>query len=121
MISLQKGEESAQLKDLGWDFIDWMEECEDFLDTAGLINELDLVISVDTSVAHLAGALGKPVWLLNRFESEWRWMLERTDSPWYPGMKIFRQQELGNWESAINLVAEELVTLTRIRRHKIQS
>ncbi len=113
LVSLQKGEYAAQLKETGWKVLDWMDLCGDYLDTAALVDELDLVISVDTSVAHLAGALGKPVWLLNRFESEWRWMLDRGDSPWYPTMKIFRQKESGDWESVIRQVADELARLTR--------
>jgi hypothetical protein len=66
------------------------------------------VISVDTSVAHLAGALGKPVWLLNRFDTCWRWMTGRDDSPWYPTMKIFRQPAPGDWESVLAQVRVEL-------------
>jgi ADP-heptose:LPS heptosyltransferase len=66
------------------------------------------VISVDTSVAHLAGALGKPVWLLNRFDTCWRWMTERDDSPWYPTMKIFRQPVAGDWDSVLAQVRAEL-------------
>lgn len=81
--------------------IDWMAECADLLDTAALIDALDLVISVDTAVAHLAGALAKPVWLLNRYESEWRWLLDREDAPWYPGMRIFRQPAPGDWDTVI--------------------
>ncbi|MGZ5801261.1 MAG: glycosyltransferase family 9 protein [Burkholderiaceae bacterium] len=88
--------------------IDWTEELTDFSDTAALISQLDLVISVDTAVAHLAGAMGKPVWLMNSFESEWRWMMERSDSPWYPGMRIFRQPKPGDWETVIQQVATEL-------------
>jgi hypothetical protein len=84
--------------------LDWSDEITDFADTAGLISQLDLVISVDTAVAHLAGAMGKPVWLLNSFESEWRWMQDRTDSAWYPSMRIFRQTESGNWNSVIREV-----------------
>jgi tetratricopeptide (TPR) repeat protein len=102
-ISLQKGE---AIRDAA--LMDWMEECADFLDTAALVQQLDLVISVDTAVAHLTGALGKPVWLLNRYESEWRWLLQREDSPWYPTMRIFRQPALHDWESVIAQVAEEL-------------
>jgi len=102
-ISLQKGETENHGA-----LLDWMAECEDFLDTAALVQQLDLVISVDTAVAHLAGALGRPVWLLNRFESEWRWMLEREDSPWYPTLRIFRQPALHDWGSVIQRVAEEL-------------
>lgn len=110
-VSLQKGEESLQLKELGWNFHNRMDECNNFLDTAALVDQLDLVISVDTSVAHLAGALGKPVWLLNRYESEWRWLLDRTDSPWYPTMRIFRQAERGDWDKILKRVSEELLKL----------
>ena len=107
-VSLQKGEDADQLKGSGWKVHDWMDECEDFLDTAAVIEQLDLVISVDTAVAHLAGALGKPVWMLNRFESEWRWMLEREDSPWYPTMRIFRQSRSGDWDDVVARVASAL-------------
>jgi len=107
-VSLQKGEDADQLKGSGWKVHDWMDECEDFLDTAAVIEQLDLVISVDTAVAHLAGALGKPVWMLNRFESEWRWMLEREDSPWYPTMRIFRQSSSGDWDDVVARVASAL-------------
>jgi tetratricopeptide (TPR) repeat protein len=110
-ISLQKGEKSGQFAELDKDCIDYMEMCHDYLDTAALIMELDLVISVDTSVAHLAGALGKPVWLMNRFGSEWRWMLNREDSPWYPTMRIFNQEEPGNWTPVIEDIAIELKRL----------
>lgn len=75
-----------------------------FLDTAALIQALDLVISVDTAVAHLAGALGKPVWLLLPFAPDWRWGLEQENSPWYPTMRIFRQQKLGDWAAVIDQV-----------------
>jgi ADP-heptose:LPS heptosyltransferase len=67
-----------------------------------------LVITVDTAVAHLAGAMGKPVWLLLQHSPDWRWFLDRSDSPWYPTMKLFRQTERGNWETPILRVAEEL-------------
>jgi Flp pilus assembly protein TadD len=107
-ISLQKGEDPRRLHECDDSIIDWMMHCDDFLDTAALVQQLDLVISVDTAVAHLAGALGRPVWLLNRFESEWRWMLEREDSPWYPTMRIFRQPTYDDWESVLDRAAAEL-------------
>ena len=113
LVSLQKGKEADQAKALAWDLYDCMHECKDFLDTAALIEQLDLVISVDTSVAHLAGALGKPVWLLNCFESEWRWMRDRDDSPWYPSMRIFRQKQRGAWDEVIKQVAEQLETFVQ--------
>ena len=69
----------------------------DFADTAGLISQLDLVITVDTAVAHLAGAMGKKVWVLLPFVPDWRWLLDREDSPWYPTMRLFRQKVKGDW------------------------
>jgi tetratricopeptide (TPR) repeat protein len=80
----------------------------DFGDTAAAIEQCDLVISVDTAVAHLAGALGKPVWILLPFAADWRWLRERNDSPWYPTARLFRQSRLGDWESVIAKVAREL-------------
>jgi hypothetical protein len=114
-ISLQKGDAAAQLPLVRWPVSDFMEQCCDMLDTAALISHLDLVISVDTSVVHLAGALGCPVWLLNRQGSEWRWMLDRSDSPWYPSMKIFQQKELGNWAPVIAEVAHALSLLVNVK------
>ncbi|WP_277057257.1 tetratricopeptide repeat-containing glycosyltransferase family protein [Trichlorobacter lovleyi] len=80
----------------------------DFADTAALICQLDLVISVDTAVAHLAGALGIPTWLLLPFAADWRWLEGRADSPWYPTMTLFRQSEPGNWASVVKLVCDRL-------------
>jgi Tfp pilus assembly protein PilF len=96
---------------------DWMEHVDDFGDTADLINHLDLVISVDTSVAHLAGALGKPCWNLVRFNGYWPWMLHAagSDGPqptlWYPSMQIYQQAELGDWEPVIMRVRDDLFEL----------
>jgi tetratricopeptide (TPR) repeat protein len=84
------------------------ETLEDFADTAALIDNLDLVICVDTSVAHVAGALGKPVWILNRHDGCWRWLRERGDSPWYPTARLFRQPTLGDWASVVEQVKREL-------------
>jgi len=83
-------------------------EVRDFADTAALVAQMDLVISVDTSVAHLAGAMGKPVWLLVPFSPDWRWLLERDDSPWYPSMRLFRQTAIGDWDSVVRLIRSEL-------------
>jgi tetratricopeptide (TPR) repeat protein len=80
-----------------------------FTDTAAIVENLDLVISVDTSVAHLAGALGKPTWLLLPYSPDWRWLLNREDSPWYPTMRLFRQPATGDWDSVLTKVSEELV------------
>ncbi len=85
----------------------------DFTDTAAIISQLDLVITVDTSVAHLAGAIGKPVWLLLSYIPDWRWLLEREDSPWYPTMKLFRQPSLGDWDSVFHKLKTSLQTLSQ--------
>ncbi len=97
--------------------IDLMGDCGDLLDTAACISSLDLVISVDTAVAHLAGATGKPVWLMNRFESEWRWMKERDDSPWYPSMRIFTQKRPRDWDEVVSRMKNELSILLRTGSH----
>lgn len=110
-VCLQKGERAAQSQMLGLRMIDYMEDCRDMLDSGALILNLDLVISVDTSVVHLAAALGCPTWLLNRHESEWRWLLDRQDSPWYPGLRIFHQSTPSDWTTAITEVAEALSAL----------
>jgi hypothetical protein len=81
-----------------------------FADTAALMAQLDLVISVDTSVAHLAGALARPVWLLLAFAPDWRWLLERDDSPWYPTMRLFRQPAPGDWTSVVQAVRAALAS-----------
>jgi tetratricopeptide (TPR) repeat protein/glycosyltransferase involved in cell wall biosynthesis len=100
-ISLQKGGGRADLERLGdrlpVGFRDVGDELDDLADTAAVVTQLDLVIAVDSAVAHLAGALGRTVWTMVRAESEWRWMLERTDSPWYPTMRLFRQKRAGDW------------------------
>jgi len=93
------------------------EHLDDFLDTASLASEMDFIISVDTSVAHLAGALGKPVWVLLSFFADFRWLRERQDSPWYPTARLFRQTALGDWDNVVSLVNDALIstvyTLTR--------
>ena len=118
--SLQKGQPAqSELADLlaqGWrgpHLIDWTHLLEDFSDTAALIEQMDLVISVDTSTAHLAGALGKPVWILNRFDSCWRWLRERADSPWYPSARLYRQERYGDWDGVLQKVARDLAALPR--------
>lgn len=84
----------------------------DMADTAALLSHLDLVIAADTSVAHLAGAFGKPVWILLPFAPDWRWLLERQDSPWYPSMRLFRQTKPGDWAGVIEAVRLALVEKT---------
>lgn len=105
LVSLQMGRKPAAT---GLQLHDWTAEITDFADTAGLVAGLDLVISVDTAVAHLAGALGRPVWLLNRFDTCWRWLQNREDSPWYPSLRQFRQVVPGDWSSVIARVTEAL-------------
>ena len=86
---------------------------QDYDDTAALIECLDLVITVDTSVAHLAGALGKPVWILLPSNPDWRWLLQREDSPWYPTARLFRQARINDWNNPISNVASALVEFLR--------
>ncbi|MBU3560439.1 tetratricopeptide repeat protein [Polynucleobacter hallstattensis] len=114
--SLQKGEpaesELIQSGNQYWNpsnFYNFVSELDDFSDTAALIANLDLIISVDTSTAHLAAAMGKPIWLLNRFDTCWRWLVDRKDSPWYPTMTLYQQEEMGNWEGVIERVKGDLV------------
>ncbi len=104
-FSLQKGGPAARAD---FPLTDFMSEMADFADTAALIANLDLVISVDTAVVHLAAALGKPVWLLDRFDSCWRWLTGRRDSPWYPGLRLYRQPQPGDWESVLAEVTRDL-------------
>jgi hypothetical protein len=80
----------------------------DFGDTAAVLSLADLVITVDTAVAHLAGALGRPVWVLLPYSPDFRWLLEREDSPWYPGARLFRQPSMGDWDSVIARVQESI-------------
>lgn len=112
-ISLQKGEPAAQTANppRGMALHDFTTDLHDFADTAALVDGLDLVISVDTAVAHLAGAPGKQVWLLNRFDTDWRWLLNRDDSPWYPTLRQFRQPSPGNWNSVIRRMRDALQRL----------
>jgi len=94
------------------------ESIKDFADTAAIISSLDLVISSDTSTVHLAGALGKPVWILLHFVPDWRWMLDRPDSPWYPTATLFRQPERGDWATVVAEVGRELESWFVAMRHQ---
>jgi hypothetical protein len=109
-FSLQKGEGAEQAKNppKGMKLVDLTDELKDFADTAALISNLDMVISVDTVVVHLAGALAKPVWTMLPFVPDWRWLLNRDDSPWYPTMRLFRQPQMGDWESVVKRTVTEL-------------
>jgi ADP-heptose:LPS heptosyltransferase len=108
--SLQMGPQTTEMKQLGPQtrIIDLQDQQEDFADSAAIVANLDLVISIDTSVAHLAGAMGKPVWVLLHKSPDWRWLLEREDSPWYPTARLFRQSTLGNWQDVVARVEREL-------------
>ena len=117
-ISLQKGADSeAQLHALqaqGWNgpaIEDYTADLVDFADTAALIENLDLVISVDTSTAHLAAAMGKPTWVLSRLDGCWRWLMDRDDSPWYPTLRLYRQTEFAQWEPVVERVRADLERL----------
>jgi ADP-heptose:LPS heptosyltransferase len=92
---------------------DFTAEFNDFAATAALIANLDLVITIDSAVAHLAGALGKPVWVLLPFERDWRWLRDREDSPWYPSMRLFQQAQRGDWEELFARVLAALNALAR--------
>jgi len=109
-FSLQKGEAAAEAKTPppGMELIDWTEELKDFADTAAFLANLDLVIAADTAVVHLGGAMAKPVWALLPFASDWRWLLDRADSPWYPTIRLFRQETPGDWDGVIGRVAGEI-------------
>jgi hypothetical protein len=116
-FNLQKGPAAAQAKSApaGFELIDWTDQFNDFHDTAAFMANLDLVITVDTSIAHLAGALGRPVWVMLPFTPDWRWQLDRSDSPWYPTMRLFRQSTPGDWAGVIRQVVDALSDLIKNR------
>jgi len=108
-FSLQVGRNSADIAKLGdkYQMQDLSSKIRDFADTAALVTQMDLIISIDTA-AHLAGALGKPIWVLLPFAADWRWLLDRDDTPWYPTMRLFRQSSSGDWEGVIDRVVTAL-------------
>jgi hypothetical protein len=117
-LSLQKGQaaelELATLSESQWSgpvMVNLSDKLTDFAETAALIEHLDLVISVDTSTAHLAAAMGKPTWILNRYDSCWRWMMDRTDSPWYRSARLYRQTSPGDWAEVLQRVLDDLAVL----------
>jgi tetratricopeptide (TPR) repeat protein len=121
LISLQKTDGLEQLKDLppgmkvealGPNFDAGPDA---FLDTAAVMMNLDLIVTIDTAIAHLAGALGRPVWIALKRVPEWRWMLERSDSPWYPTARLFRQKQAGEWAAVMEEMASELTRLVSTR------
>ena len=122
LFSLQVGDANRQLElsPLAGHIIDLTGQIRDFADTAALINQLDLVISIDTAVAHLAGTLGKPVWLLLPYAPDWRWLLERSDTPWYPAMHIFRQEQPCDWGTVVDLVCMQLIKLLAVNKKSFE-
>ena len=120
--ALQKGHAAAETQPLppGMRLIDLGPEQSNMAETAAIIANLDLVISVDTSVAHLAGALGKPVWILLHYVPDWRWLLHREDSPWYPTARLFRQPKLRDWDPVLQRVEEELARYRGTNFNNIQ-
>jgi ADP-heptose:LPS heptosyltransferase len=112
-VSLQIGSAAEQVRSApeGLALIDPMRDVADFADTAAIVANLDVVVSVDTSVVHLAGAMGKPVLMLDRYDNCWRWLSGRTDSPWYPNLRIFRQKRPGEWGPVVARVARALAVL----------
>jgi FkbM family methyltransferase len=112
-FSLQVGDRAADLASLPAGTVtDLSPRLTDFADTASVLASLDLVLTVDTSVGHLAGALGRPTWIMVPFAADWRWLRDREDSPWYPTVRLFRQQQRGNWNELLERVAAELRAVT---------
>jgi Flp pilus assembly protein TadD len=120
-VSLQAGHPAAELQSPSTrpKVLDFAAHLQDFADTAALVECLDLVITVDTAVAHLAGALGRPVWLLNRCDADWRWSVFQDCSPWYPTLRQFRQPEPGAWAEVINEVHGNLAELARFKNDNV--
>ena len=111
MVSLQVVSRADEAAALG--ILDGSGELSDYAETAGLIASLDLVITVDTSVAHLAGALGVPTWLLLPVMPDWRWIAGREDTPWYRSMRLIRQERSGDWSDVVSMVAAGLAAAGR--------
>lgn len=114
LYSLQKGEPTGELTSLprGGPIIDLAPHLKDFADTAGAIAQLDLIVMTDSAVAHLAGAMGKPVWVLLGYNAHWLWLLDRTDCPWYSSMRLFRPRAEGEWDHVLDSVSAELMALS---------
>jgi hypothetical protein len=107
-ISLQKGPGHEQLASFDRPLVDIGAQVRDFADTAAVIANLDLLISIDSAVVHVAGAMAKAVWTMLPFCPDWRWLLDRDDSPWYPTMTLFRQTQRGQWTDVVQRVADRL-------------
>jgi len=117
LISLQKGSGRQQIASASFPVLDLGPELDEstgpFLDSAAVMKNLDLVITSDTSIAHLAGGIGVPVWVALSAHCDWRWFLDRADSPWYPSMRLFRQRQLGEWEPVFQQIAAEVAKLPK--------
>lgn len=118
--NLQKGPAAAQMNGEQHPLIDFMPDCHDMEDTGALIQALDLVISVDTSIVHLAGGMGKPVFMMDRFCNCWRWGYKTSSSPWYPSLRIFRQETFDDWGPVVRSIKEALQQLTQEQSFKRQ-
>ena len=116
LYSLQKGDPIRELTSLprGGPIVDLAPHLEDFADTAAAISQLDLIVMTDSAVAHLAGALGKPVWVLLGNNAHWLWLLDRTDCPWYPSTRLFRPRAEGDWDHVFDTVSAELMSLAKL-------
>ncbi len=110
-FSLQVGEDAQQLSNTSGQIVDLGSEIRHFGDTAAIITSLDLLLTIDSAVAHLAGGLGMPVWIMLKYAADWRWLLERADSPWYRSAVLFRQKQPGGWGAVVAMVREKLVLL----------
>lgn len=123
-FSLQKGDAAADIERVGAGrlLIDLASEIADFADLAAVMNGLDLIITVDSAPAHLAGALGRPVWTLLPYVADWRWSQEKTsETPWYPSMRLYRQEVAGDWDSVLQRVGEDLIGLSTLALQNLQS
>ncbi len=113
-FSLQINGDLSTLKPSTRDkIIDLGPEIKDFTDTCGILENMDLLISVDTSIVHVCGAIGRPCWVLLSFNNDWRWLRDREDSPWYKSLRLFRQTKLGEWEDVLGRVRGELEFLVK--------
>jgi hypothetical protein len=110
-LQVGAGRRDLSSRTLPASFTDLGEALRDFADTAAVVAELDAIVSVDTAVAHLSGALGRPTWVVLPAAPDWRWLRERADSPWYPTARLFRQQEAGDWRDVVRRLQTDLAAL----------
>jgi hypothetical protein len=110
LLSLQKGPGTDQLPEFAdrWGIVDLSTRLESWADSAAAVGQLDLVVTVDSAVAHVAGAVGAPAWVAQRYAPDWRWLLGREDSPWYPTLKLYRQPRPGDWVGVFSRIARDL-------------